>query len=128
MNQDFIDYEASYITPQKTLLKKQNEILKYLRNTNQLKLYKHLVSFTDDSNNVHYLEFIDNSSTKITEINSTGSARIANALSATYSSYNKIMEFRYSPSPLKFVMRYVYGSVLTTMNIVRINTDTVEEY
>ena len=36
---NFTDYEASHITPQKTLLKKLNEILKYLRQFN-LEVFK----------------------------------------------------------------------------------------
>lgn len=47
----FSDYEASAITPQFTLLKKLNAILKYLRlNAEQgTKLYKHILTFTSSS-------------------------------------------------------------------------------
>ena len=46
----FEDYEASYITPQKTLLKKLNEVLKYLRlNDPEVRtLYKHTINFGND--------------------------------------------------------------------------------
>lgn len=41
----FTDYEASYITPQKTLIKKLNEILKWLRGTEKTFLYIHKIRF-----------------------------------------------------------------------------------
>lgn len=42
---NFLDYESSYITPQKTLLKKLNAILKYLENYNpKAKLYRHVIN------------------------------------------------------------------------------------
>ena len=45
MKINFEDYEASYITPQKTLLQKLNAILKYLETYNpKAKLYRHVIN------------------------------------------------------------------------------------
>ena len=58
----FLDYEASYITPQKTLLKKFNEILKFLEKSNVNSLYIHKISieFTniETATNLGILYFI----------------------------------------------------------------------
>lgn len=64
MNYPFKDYEASYITPQKTLLKKLNAILKYLEKVDlnfETKLYKHKINLihTNPSSSEIY-EIIDN--------------------------------------------------------------------
>lgn len=73
----FEDYEASYITPQKTLLKKFNEVLKYLRDNNPLdereNLYLYwfqdLVLTTDAQDDITLQAVIGISSTKYFETN-----------------------------------------------------------
>ena len=60
MNQDFLDYEASYITPQKTLLKKLNEVLKYLEEKGFTKLYLHTISYNSLNSGVQKIRWIDN--------------------------------------------------------------------
>lgn len=60
MNQDFLDYEASYITPQKTLLKKLNKILEYLEEKGFTKLYLHTISFNSQYSGVQKMRWIDN--------------------------------------------------------------------
>lgn len=52
----FIDYESSHITPQMTLLKKFNEVLKYLRGKEDI-IYRHKISI--DANSKLYLYSFD---------------------------------------------------------------------
>lgn len=53
----FTDYEASYITPQKTLLKKFNEVLKFLRTygNSGTKLYKHQITYENQQGNSYLI-------------------------------------------------------------------------
>ena len=68
----FSDYEASHITPQMTLLKKINEILKFLRTAdiNQItrKLYLHTITFTDSNEDEHIVRYISEFELPFTEI------------------------------------------------------------
>ncbi len=52
----FVDYESSHITPQMTLLKKFNEVLKYLREIepHNIRFYLHTISYFHLGTNVLY--------------------------------------------------------------------------
>lgn len=53
----FVDYESSHITPQMTLLKKFNEVLKYLREIepHNIRFYLHKIIFTYHGTTIMYL-------------------------------------------------------------------------
>lgn len=118
MNQDFLDYEASYITPQKTLLKKLNEVLKYLKEHTELvdngsKIYKHNFTFANGYN----LSFFDNDETNDYSLNSAFAVVLNTCIGATLNAQGKNGH----------ILTAYYNSTNNTFTIYRVNnTGTVE--
>ena len=55
----FVDYESSHITPQMTLLKKFNEVLKFLRDKKESYISFYLHTITLDNDEIIYLIDMD---------------------------------------------------------------------
>ena len=122
----FTDYEASYITPQKTLLKKLDEILKFLRLLNPeiiTKVYMH--QLTDE--NGHTIEVFNNKGTSMIKSYTTGYDIYKDVFNPNYMFYaRKGASFIYygSPSQDYLTLYYISG---TTMSYVEFGKNIVSD-
>ena len=128
---NFIDYESSYITPQKTLLKKLNAILDFLENSqldNSPKLYKHTILFQGG----HPLIWVDNNSADLYEFGNDLKNAILKSLSTTISiSYYKVVGLAIAVgTPSSMTIYYANGTSISSVSYSdsQIVSHTVEKY
>lgn len=117
----FVDYESSHITPQMTLLKKFNEILKFLKekDCSYISFYLHTITIQDDKK----IYLIDMDSSQIVEkvdlfnhFKNSLSCKIDNSISAN-NSFSQILRVLYiaQGTPQLFVI-YMNPTVTTFVN------------
>ena len=129
----FVDYESSHITPQMTLLKKFNEVLKFLKEKDCSWLGFYLHTITINSEKTIYLIDMDNSeiTTKkefYEHFKNSLSCKIDNSISAG-SSYSQILRVLYSEQGTPQLFAIYMNPTATTFVNQGINTisDLVSE-
>lgn len=109
---NFVDYESSHITPQMTLLKKFNEVLKFLRQSKEYnsQFYLHQIKFNNGSDVILYA--ISTSNLDLSQI-------------ITSETLPKIL---FNVSAFKEVFHFTFGYVETDMYVLVKNSSTQATY
>lgn len=126
----FIDYEASHITPQGTLLKKVNEILKYLRGDNYRPLFLHKISYS--SNPLGKIYLVNTNPQNLTNdleglVNEFAKALTFKIVNEDTNIMYDILNFQYNSSVAWGYATIIENTTIRQLTILALNNDEVEE-
>ena len=126
----FTDYEASHITPQMTLLKKFNEVLKYLRGGKFQPLFLHKITYSQNPLGKIYL--VNTNPDNLTNnleglVEQAQEAICFKIVNESTSEIFNVLNFSYNAQVGWAFATIVSGTTLSSKTIVSISNDEVSE-